>query len=65
MRFQKDPDTCGRGLIAMGLKIFCICSKSVLNLLRKVKRPLRTVLCEESPYHLINVSSPFSDILQP
>ena len=49
--------------IAMGLKIFCICSKiDVLEILREVKRPLRIVLCMESPYNLINVLGLFQSL---
>ena len=50
----------------MGLKIFSICLRTdVVLLLRDMNRPLRIVLCKESPYNLINVLGPFSVTLQP
>ena len=53
-------------LIVMGLKILGIRLKiDVLKLLREMKRPLRIVLCKESPYNLINALGPCSVILQP
>ena len=48
------------------IKIFGICLNiDVLWLLSQARRPLSIVLCEESPYDLINVLRPFSVILQP
>ena len=44
-------------------KILSICLKiDVLSLLRGVKLPLGIVLCEESPYNLINILGPSSII---
>ena len=47
----------------MGLKILSICLRTyvlqLLRFLRGVKGPLPFVLCEESPYDLIDVVGPF------
>ena len=46
--------------------MFSICLKTdVVSPLREVKRPLRIVLCKESPYNLFYVLGDFSVILQP
>ena len=46
--------------------MFCICLKiCVLSLLREMNRLLHVVLCEKSPYHLINDLGYFSVTLEP
>ena len=56
----------------MGRQLFSICLiidvfylLKLFKLLRQVKGPLRIALCKESCYNLINVSGPYSVILQP
>ena len=43
----------------------CLKINVFLQFLREVERPLCVVLCEESPYDLINVLGPFSVTLKP